>query len=86
MKKDTEKHLSEFEKRENEIERTLQYFGIPRNEAQSGYYVAQNNKNMRDVTGITAVSKSCEEGEKFRITTHYAPEYPLIITCVTKCQ
>ena len=86
MGRDTEKYMSELQKRENEIERALQYFGITKSEGQGGYYVAQNNKWMRDATGITAVSNSCEDGEKFRITTHYAPEYPLIITCVTKCQ
>lgn len=86
MKRDTKEYTSEFEKREKEVEKALQYFGIPRSETQDGFYVAQNNKNMRDVTGVTAVSKDCEEGEKFRITTHYAPEFPLIITCVTRCQ
>jgi len=71
---------------EENMEKALQHFNIPQNETKEGFYLTSNNKNMRDITGISAVEESCKEGGKFRITTYYDPEFPSIVTCVTKYQ
>jgi len=71
---------------EEYMKKALQYFGVPESETREGFYIAANNKNMWEITGISAVDESFKEGEKFRITTYYAPEFPTIVTYVTKCQ
>ncbi len=71
---------------EKSMEKALRYFEIPESEIEEGFYIISNNENSRKITGISAVEESCKEGEKFRITTYYAPEFPKIVTYVTKCQ
>lgn len=71
---------------EENMEKALKYFDIPESEIIEGFYITSNNKKTREVMGISAVEESCKEGGKFRITSYYAPEFPSIVTCVTKYQ
>lgn len=70
--------------REEEIEKALEHFGI----MDSGSFtVAGNNERVRKSFGIDTVTET-RNGEKgkFRITTYYDSECPLIIRTVSKVE
>lgn len=77
--------VSENMEREEKIEKiqnALEHFGI----MDSGSFtVADNNERVRESFGLNTVTevRSAEKG-KFRITTYYDLECPLIIRTVSK--
>ena len=73
--------------REEKIKNALRHFGITHFGITDGgaFTVADNNERIRESFGINTVmeTRSAEKG-KFRITTYYDSECPLIIRTVSK--